>query len=228
MSDRVLVIEDDALVRDLVSLNLLHAGFEVVVATDYPSGIECLLRGDYQVALIDVMMPGGDGFNLTRKAREHGIRAPILMLTSRGDVASRIRGLDCGADDYLAKPFDVHELLARVRALLRRSGGMAPMKENRLMLGAWWVRFDTGQASTSEGEMPLTEQELRLMQMFARRPNEALSRSDILEEVWGMNALPADRTVESFIVRLRRLFEVDPEDPKHLITLGGRGYLFRP
>ncbi len=231
MADRVLIIEDDALVRDLVSLNLTHAGFEVDVAADFASGLERLLGTSFQLALIDVMLPGGDGFQLTRRAREHGVRAPIVMLTARGDVASRIRGLDCGADDYLPKPFDVQELLARIRAVLRRTGAPAApgaMKENRLTLGSYWVRFDTGQASTTEGELSLSDKELRLMQLFAQRPNEALSRADILEEVWGMDAFPTDRTVDNFIMRLRRLFEDDSDAPKHLITLRGRGYLFRP
>ena len=229
MAERILVIEDDALVRDLVCLNLAHAGFTVEVAIDYPTGLAQLLEAQFELALVDVMLPGGDGFNLTRRAREGGVRAAIVMLTSRSDVASRVRGLDCGADDYLPKPFDVQELLARVRAALRRSGGsVSAMKDNRLTLGQHWVRFDTGQAFTTEGELSLSEKELRLMQLFAQRPNEALSRADILEEVWGMDAFPTDRTVDNFIMRLRRLFEVDAEAPVHLITLRGRGYLFRP
>lgn len=229
MADRVLVIEDDALVRDLVCLNLAHAGFTVDVAMDYATGLEHLLKAQFDLALVDVMLPGGDGFNLTRRTREAGVNAPIVMLTSRSDVASKVRGLDCGADDYLPKPFDTQELLARVRAVLRRAGGSpSAMKDNRLTLGNFWVRFDTGQAFTTEGELSLSEKELRLMQLFSQRPNEALSRADILEEVWGMDAFPTDRTVDNFIMRLRRLFEVDAETPVHLITLRGRGYLFRP
>jgi DNA-binding response OmpR family regulator len=229
VAERVLVIEDDALVRDLVSLNLSHAGFAVELAVDYPTGLELMLKAEFDLALVDVMLPGGDGFNLTRRAREANVRAPIVMLTSRSDVASRVRGLDCGADDYLPKPFDVQELLARVRAVLRRSGSSpSPMKDNRLTLGTYWVRFDTGQAFTTEGELSLSEKELRLMQLFAQRPNEALSRADILEEVWGMDAFPTDRTVDNFIMRLRRLFELDAEAPTHFITLRGRGYLFKP
>ena len=228
MPDRVLVIEDDALVRDLVCLNLTYSGFTVEVAVDYENGLAQLLKAQFELALVDVMLPGGDGFNLTRRAREAGVSAPIVMLTSRADVGSKVRGLDCGADDYLVKPFDVQELLARVRAALRRAATTSPMKDNRLTLGNFWVRFDTGRALTSEGELSLSEKELLLMRLFAQRPNEALSRADILEEVWGMDAFPTDRTVDNFIMRLRRLFEFDAEAPAHLITLRGRGYLFRP
>lgn len=227
MAEKVLVIEDDALVRDLVTLNVAHAGYEVIEATDFASGLNQLITGTWDLALVDAMLPGGDGFTLTRTAREKGVRKPIVMLTARADVASRVRGLDCGADDYLAKPFDVQELLARVRAALRRASP-GPMRDTRLTLGAFWVRFDTGQALTSEGLLSLSEKELRLMQLFANRPDEALSRADILEEVWGMDAFPTDRTVDNFIMRLRRLFETDPESPHHLITLRGRGYLFKP
>jgi DNA-binding response OmpR family regulator len=227
VAEKVLVIEDDALVRDLVTLNIAHAGYEVIEATDFASGLSQLVDGTWDLALVDAMLPGGDGFTLTRTAREKGVRKPIVMLTARSDVASRVRGLDCGADDYLAKPFDVQELLARVRAALRRASP-GPMRDTRLTLGAFWVRFDTGQALTSEGLLSLSEKELRLMQLFANRPDEALSRADILEEVWGMDAFPTDRTVDNFIMRLRRLFETDPESPHHLITLRGRGYLFKP
>lgn len=227
MAERVLVIEDDALVRDLVTLNLTHAGYHVTEAHDFAAGTARLSEGAYDVALVDAMLPGGDGFTLVRTARDLGIRQPLIMLTARSDVPSRVRGLDCGADDYLAKPFDVMELLARVRAALRRSS-VIPIKDNRLALGRYWVRFDTGQAMTSEGVLSLSEKELRMMQMFANRPDEALSRADILEEVWGMDAFPTDRTVDNFIMRLRRLFEESPAEPRHLLTLRGRGYLFKP
>ncbi len=229
MPDRVLVIEDDALVRDLVSLNLEHAGYEVEVAVDSRTGLRMLLDAQFSLALVDVMLPGGDGFTITRSAREAGVRQPIVLLTSRADVASKVRGLDCGADDYVAKPFDVQELLARVRAALRRSSNERPHQDHRLNVGKLWVRFDTGQALTTEGELSLSEKELQLMKLFARRPNEALSRADILEEVWGMDAFPTNRTVDNFIMRLRRLFEGgEGVTPAHLITLRGRGYLFRP
>jgi DNA-binding response OmpR family regulator len=227
VAERVLVVEDDALVRDLIVVNLTHAGYQVEEAHDFGQGSVAMERGAYDVALVDVMLPGGDGFALVRQARDAGIRQPLLMLTARSDVASRIRGLDCGADDYLPKPFDVQELLARVRAALRRSFPSVK-REARLTLGRFWVRFDTGQAMTSEGLLSLSEKEVRLMQLFASRPDEALSRADILEEAWGMDAFPTDRTVDNFIMRLRRLFEEVPEQPRHLLTLRGRGYLFKP
>src|SRR4030095_12093523 len=126
MSDRTATVEDERLVRELVAVNLRHAGYEIVAAENFVNGKQLLAGGDFQLAILDVMLPGGDGFALTRYARDLGINAPILMLTARSDTTSKVRGLDAGADDYLPKPFDVNELLERVRALLRRARGRAP------------------------------------------------------------------------------------------------------
>lgn len=227
-SHRILLIEDEPLVRDLVVLNLMHAGFEVLAAEDFPTGLARLTGEPWDVAIVDVMLPGGDGFTLVSRARAQGVKNPILMLTARADTQSKVRGLDNGADDYLTKPFDVPELIARVRALLRRaSPGSAQPATPRLDFDRYWVRFDTGQALANEGEVTLSDKELRLIELFTRNEDRALSRADILEEVWGMDAFPTDRTVDNFVLRLRKLFEPNPEEPRHFITVRGRGYLFR-
>ncbi|MBS1149176.1 MAG: winged-helix transcriptional response regulator [Myxococcaceae bacterium] len=229
MAERILVVEDEPLVAQLVSLNLTHAGHQVEIAADYPSGLAAICRPDgFELAIVDVMLPGGDGFELIKEARGQGVGFPIMMLTARNEISSKVRGLDVGADDYLTKPFDVAELLARVRALLRRAHTAPTLTGHPLVtLGKCWIRFDTGQALTNEGELSLSEKELKLMELFVGAENEALSRTDILEEVWGMDAFPTDRTVDNFILRLRRLFEPDPEHPVHFVTLRGRGYLFK-
>ena len=227
MPDRIAIVEDERLVRELVAVNLRHAGYEIVSAENYDEGRALLEKREFDLAILDVMLPGGDGFALTRHARDLGINAPILMLTARTDTQSKVRGLDAGADDYLPKPFDVNELLARVRALLRRASGRPAGAPRRLVFGAYWVRFDTGQAGTNEGEVSLSDKELRLMEVFSANENRALTRTDLLEEVWGMDQFPTDRTVDNFILRLRKLFEPDPENPVHIVTLRGRGYLFR-
>jgi DNA-binding response OmpR family regulator len=227
--DRLLVIEDEALVRDLVVLNLKHAGYDVVSAATFADGAKALAAPNVQLAIVDVMLPGGEGFQLVRDARDAGIRYPMMMLTARSEVNAKVRGLDCGADDYLTKPFDVAELLARVRSLLRRaSGSIAAAPKALELTGGFSVRFDTGQAQTTEGEVTLSDKELKLMELFSRNVDRVLTRADILEEVWGMDAFPTDRTIDNFIVRLRRLFEVNPESPVHFVTVRGRGYLFRP
>jgi DNA-binding response OmpR family regulator len=227
MAERILLIEDEPLVRDLVVLNLRHAGYEVRTAGTFADGQTALSRANDDLAIVDVMLPGGEGFVLVRQARDNGLQIPILMLTARGEVHSRVRGLDCGADDYLTKPFDVTELLARVRSLLRRASGHVAGPPRRLDLGRFWIRFDTGRALTHEGEVTLSDKELRLMELFARNADKVLSRADILEEVWGMDAFPTDRTIDNFVLRLRRLFEDNPEAPARLITVRGRGYLLK-
>jgi two-component system, OmpR family, alkaline phosphatase synthesis response regulator PhoP len=227
MGDKVLVIEDEALVRDLVVLNLKHAGYDVVSEATFAKGLKALTSPGIALAIVDVMLPGGEGFALVRQARDEGVKCPILMLTARSDVSSKVRGLDCGADDYLTKPFDVAELLARVRSLFRRSSGQVASAAKSVEIGAFWVRFDTALAMTREGEVTLSDKELKLMELFTRNEDRVLSRADMLEEVWGMDAFPTDRTVDNFVMRLRRLFEPDSENPVHFVTVRGRGYLFR-
>lgn len=227
MADRLLVIEDEPLVRDLLVLNLSHDGYAVASAGTFPEGLEQLVSQTPDLAIVDVMLPGGDGFTLVRQARDKGVKCPVLMLTARSDKTSIVRGLDCGADDYLTKPFDLTELFARVRALLRRARGSETQRAPKVEIGKYWVRLDTGQALTREGEVSLSDKELRLVELFARSEERLLTRADILEEVWGMDAFPTDRTVDNFVLRLRRLFEPDPDAPVHFITARGRGYLFR-
>lgn len=226
---RILVVEDEPLVRDLVALNLDHAGYDVSTAGTFAEGWAALATSVYDLAILDVMLPGGDGMALTKKAREAGVSCPILLLTARSETTAKVRGLDVGADDYVTKPFDVPELLARVRALLRRgSASPSPVAtEVRFTFARYWIRFDTGQALSNEGEVTLSEKELRLMEQLVRHEDRVLSRADLLEEVWGMDAFPTDRTIDNFILRLRRLFEPDPENPVHLVTVRGRGYMFR-
>src|SRR5215468_923798 len=146
MAERIAIVEDERLVRELVAVNLRHAGYEIIAAEDFEAGRALLAQRGFDLAILDVMLPGGDGFALTRFARDQGITVPILMLTARSDTTSKVRGLDAGADDYLPKPFDVNELLARVRALLRRASGRPPTAAPRLVFANYWVRFDTGQA----------------------------------------------------------------------------------
>jgi DNA-binding response OmpR family regulator len=200
MADRIAIVEDERLCASCGGESAPRA--KVVAAENFADGKQLLAAQDFQLAILDVMLPGGDGFALTRFARDLGVSAPILMLTARSDTTSKVRGLDAGADDYLPKPFDVNELLARVRALLRRASGRPASAPPRLVFANFWVRFDTGQAFTNEGEVSLSDKELRLMEVFSANENRALTRTDLLE-VWGMDQFPTDRTVDNFILRLR-------------------------
>ncbi|MBM4783768.1 MAG: response regulator transcription factor [Archangiaceae bacterium] len=229
MSVPALLVEDDALLAEMVALNLTHMGLEVRRAGTFSEGRDALLSGAYQLAILDVMLPGGDGFELARMARKAGLELPIMMLTARDDVSAKVHGLDCGADDYVTKPFNTEELLARVRALMRRKSvaGKEPGASNRVELAPWWLDVETGIAHTSEGETLLTDKERKVMQLFLSKEGQVLSRNDILDAAWGEGEFPTDRTVDNFIVRLRRLFEKDTENPRRFVTVRARGYLFR-
>ena len=227
-SARILFVEDEPLVRDVVSANLRHAGYAVDACDCAAQATQRWTGHSYDLAIVDVMLPDGDGFDLVEAARARGLSLPIMMLTARGETDAKVRGFENGADDYLTKPFDVVELLARVKALLRRAHSKNPANARaRYELGKNWVRLDTGESQTNEGTLTLSDKEMRLFRMFVRSDNELLSRADILEEVWGMDSFPTDRTVDNFVMRLRKLFEPEPEAPRHFVTLRGRGYMFK-
>ena len=227
MPERVLLVEDEALVADMVRLNLEHAGFLVDAVTSGTDALARLATTPYDLVLLDVMLPGLDGLEVARRARARAVPTPILMLTARGDTLSKVAGLDAGADDYLTKPFAMPELLARVRALIRRHTAVRGVPASReLRFGAYRVSFDTREAVTNEGVTTLTERECALLEYLCGREGELLSRADILENVWGMDRFPTARTVDNYVLRLRKLFEPDPEEPVYLQTVRGRGYRF--
>jgi len=227
MAERVLVVEDEALVADMVKLNLEHAGYVVTVVADGEGAVAEHPSSPYDLVVLDVMLPGSDGHQVARRWRRDGVATPILMLTARGDTVSKVAGLDAGADDYLTKPFAMPELLARVRALIRRHHTARGTPSSRqVRFGAYEASFETREALTNEGRVTLTEKECQLLEFLVAREGELLSRAEILENVWGMDRFPTARTVDNYILRLRKLFEEDPEDPRFLLTVRGRGYRF--
>ena len=227
MSERILLVEDEALVADMVRMNLEHAGFRVDAVGTGTEGLERIVTNVYDLVLLDVMLPGMGGFDLARRARGAGVTTPILMLTARGETQAKVSGLDAGADDYLTKPFAMPELLARVRALIRRHTAARGVPSSReLRFGVYHVNFDTREAVTNDGRVTLTERECALLEYLTGREGELLPRTEILENVWGMDRFPTARTVDNYVLRLRKLFEPDPEEPVYLQTVRGRGYRF--
>jgi DNA-binding response OmpR family regulator len=223
---RILLAEDEELIGRMVELNLRHEGYEV---TWVKNGTEAFARAfePWDLLVLDVMLPGVSGFQVAKDLREKDVTIPILMLTARGDTTSKVRGLDAGADDYVVKPFDMAELLARVRALIRRSQGSRHVPSTQVIrFGRYEVNLETLEATSNVGKVTLTEKEAKLMALFARHRGETLSRADILEEVWGMDANPTERTIDNVIVRLRRYFEPDPEQPTYILSVRGLGYRF--
>jgi len=224
----VLIVEDEpTLLRGLQDV-FAHHGFSVLSATDGDRGFELGLSKQADVIVLDVMLPGRDGFDVCRALRQRGVMTPILMLTAKGAEADRVAGLDLGADDYLAKPFSVVELVARVRALLRRStaGGMAV--DGRVTMGAAVVDFRQFVAIRDGQEHALTKIEVALLRLFAGHPREVLSRDRLLNEVWGYDSMPTTRTIDTFVLRLRQKIEPNSGEPVHLLTVHGTGYRYVP
>ena len=227
MADRILVVEDEPLVLDMIRLNLKHAGYQVEGLGSGEEAQRWLSDHAVELLVLDRMLPGMEGVELARQLRHAGVGTPILMLTARADTQAKVEGLDAGADDYLAKPFAMPELVARVRALLRRhTAGRGAANARELRLGPWYANLDTREALTNEGRVTLTEKECGLLAWFASHEGELLDRTEILENVWGMDSFPTTRTVDNYVLRLRKLFEPDPDEPRYFLTVRGRGYRF--
>ena len=228
---RVLVVEDDPHLAAGVVENLRAEGYEVAAATDGSAALEWLRRESCALIVLDVMLPGIDGFAVCRTLRDAGDNTPVLFLTARGDPADRVRGLEAGGDDYLAKPFHLKEFLLRVRAILKRwdwyRSASASAATAVLAFGGNEVDFRAFRARSWNGEaQELTEKEAMILKVLAEHAGDIVSREDLLERVWGYDVFPSTRTVDNFILRLRKRFERDPAAPRHFLTVWGVGYRF--
>lgn len=220
---RLLVVEDEAPMRTALVETLKTEGYRVVAVADGLAGLELACTEPFDLLLLDVMMPGLDGFALCRELRKRGRDMPVLMLTARGQVDDRVEGLDCGADDYLVKPFSLRELLARVRALLRRKEREATL-DDEVVIGSATVDFSKRQLSRGDQRHELSEKEAGMLRLLASHSGETVSREKFLDVVWGYHAYPSTRTVDNFIAALRAKLEEDPSKPRHLVTVRGSGY----
>jgi DNA-binding response OmpR family regulator len=224
---RVLVVEDDAAILRGLRDNLTAESYEVITAADGAEGYRLSQEKTPDLIILDLMLPKLSGYEICRKLRNEGSHVPILMLTARGDEADRILGLDLGADDYVSKPFSVRELLARVRALLRRSDPQkAPV--DQLTFGDVVVDFPQFEARKKGQPVEMTPKEFGVLRYLAARAGKVVQRQELLEEVWGYENYPTTRTVDNHIASLRAKLEDDPAEPRHLLTVHGVGYKFVP
>lgn len=222
----VLVVEDERDMADGLRNALEHSGFEVLVEHDGERGLEAALSGRADLIVLDIMLPGVDGVEVCRRVRERNVGTPIIMLTAKGQIEDRVEGLESGADDYVTKPFSVRELIARVRAHLRRGDEAAVAEQVRI--GDATVDFAQYAVFRGDDRQRLTEREVTLLKMLLANPNRVVTRDRILNEVWGYDAYPTTRTVDTFMYRLRKKIERDPKAPAHLLTVHGAGYRFVP
>ncbi len=225
---RVLVIEDDAAILRGLADNLSFESYEVLTASDGESGLRLLREQKPDVVILDLMLPRLNGYEVCRKARAEGLSMPIVMLTARGDESDRIVGLDLGADDYMTKPFSVRELLARIRALLRRAHPAASSGPDVLRFGSFVVDFKRYEATRDGAPLEMTRKEFGVLRLLAGRAGEVVTRDELLNEVWGYEALPTTRTVDNHIASLRAKLEAEPAEPRHLVTVHGVGYKWLP
>ncbi len=226
---RVLLVEDEPGLVMTLTDRLMAEGYEVESATDAPSGLEMAAAGSFDAILLDVMLPGGNGMDVCRTLRQRGLQTPILMLTAKGQVVDKVVGLKLGADDYLVKPFEMAELLARVEALIRRSnapnGASAPTAES-YRFGDIGVDFRKAEVVKGGQALDLSAREFKLLKYFVEHRGAALTRDELLNEVWGYNAMPSTRTVDVHVAWLRQKLEDNPRHPQYILTVHGLGYKF--
>ena len=221
---RILIVDDEPeIVRGLED-NLRFEGYQTLTARNGADALAVAAREAPDLIVLDLMLPVMSGWDVCRALRDRGIDVPIIMLTARGEEADRVRGLELGADDYLAKPFSLRELLARVRAVLRRPGPR--QKGEELAFGDVRVRSRGRQVFKAGREVTLTRKEFDLLLYLLAHRGEVITRERLLDEVWGYERFPTTRTVDTHVLRLRRKFEADPEWPQWIVTVHGQGYRF--
>lgn len=221
----ILIIEDEPAMQLGLRDNLELEGYRVEVAGDGETGLNKLKAGVYQLVLLDVMLPKLSGFDVCRSARAAGIRTPVILLTAKGEEIDKVIGLELGADDYITKPFSVRELLARIKAILRRSQDDASSKtKNKILIGRLLIDFTLLQAEENQTEVKLSHKEFEILSFLFKNKNQTVSRYDLLENVWGYEEQITTRTVDNFILRLRQKVEVNPNQPRVILTVHGSGY----
>jgi DNA-binding response OmpR family regulator len=221
---RILLVEDEPQMRLGLKDNLEFEGYEVDFAEDGQAGLQKILGQPYDLVILDVMLPKMSGFDVCKKVREKGVNIPILMLTAKGEEIDKVLGLELGADDYVTKPFSLRELLARVKAMLRRKSDSLSPRELKTRIGQLEVNFQTFEALHNQQAVSISHREFEVLKFLWQNQNQIVSRDQLLTEVWGYEEFPTTRTVDNFIVRLRQKIEDDPAHPRHILTVHGVGY----
>lgn len=224
---RILVIEDEPQMRLGLRDNLELEGYEVETAVDGDEGLQKAAGFAPDLVILDVMLPKKNGFDVCRDLRARAITTPIVMLTARSAETDKVLGLELGADDYVTKPFSITELLARVRAVLRRTGtGVAKPAADAISIGDIEIDFKLHQARRGTVRIEFTAREFDLLRYFVQHTGQVVTREQILNEVWGYEEFPTTRTIDNFVAKLRQKIETSPHAPEHILTIHGSGYKF--
>ena len=222
---RILIVEDEIQMRQGLKDNLEFEGYEVETAGDGQECLEKVEQSDYDLILLDVMMPKLSGFDTCKALRDKGFKRPIIMLTAKGEEIDKVLGLELGADDYVTKPFGLRELLARIKAVLRREDRTRNQTID-VQIGQLEVNFSKYTAKKDGKEIMLTHREFELLHYLWQNEDQTVGRDVLLNDVWGLGDMTTTRTVDNFILKLRQVVEDDPSHPKHILTVHGIGYKY--
>lgn len=224
----ILIVEDEPQMQMGLKDNLEFEGYEIDCADDGEQGLKNILENKYQLIILDVMLPKMSGFDVCKKARAMGIQTPIIMLTAKGEEIDKVLGLELGADDYITKPFSLRELLARVKAILRRNPNVSQKNEESIKVGKLKLNFISYESFSADEPVPMSHKEIEVLKHLWDHQHETVSRDSLLEEVWGYDEMVTSRTVDNFILRLRQKIEENPGHPRHILTVHGIGYKLIP
>ena len=226
MKEKILIIEDqEDLVKGLI-LNLEDEGYEVDYALDGKEGLGKALKEKPDLILLDIMLPGMNGLEICKELRQNKMDIPIVMLTAKGDEIDKVIGLEIGADDYISKPFSIRELLARVKAHLRREHRGSESVAEVVQLESLKIDFGQFKIIRKDAEIGLTSLEVDVLRYLIGHDGKVVSRDDLLDKIWGYEKYPTTRTIDNHILKLRKKIEIDPNHPRHILTVYGGGYRF--
>jgi DNA-binding response OmpR family regulator len=223
---KILIVDDQQDLLKVLEINLRKEGYEVFKASSGSQALKLTIQENPHLILLDIMMPDISGLDVCRELRKRGIEIPIIMVTAKGEEVDRVVGLELGADDYITKPFSLNELKARIRARLRRLSPHAGESLTQYRFGFVEIDFENLRATRRGKTIEMTPKEFEILRLLIRNRGRVVSRERLLNEVWGYDAFPTTRTVDSHVLNLRKKLEEDPSDPKHLISVYGGGYMF--
>jgi two-component system alkaline phosphatase synthesis response regulator PhoP len=226
MRKRILLVEDEENLLKTIRLNLEMEGYEVVCAIDGKSAVRVFESGGIDLAILDVMLPVMNGFDVCESIREKDKDVPVLFLTAKSTGEDKIKGLKIGADDYITKPFNLEEFLLRVQILLRRSTKKEISLPDNYSFGKNKINFATYMGNGPTGNVALSKREIELLKLLIEKKSEVVSRDEILEKLWKDDALPTARAIDNYILNYRKYFEENPREPKHFFSIRGVGYKF--
>jgi DNA-binding response OmpR family regulator len=220
----ILIVEDEPAMQLGLKDNLEMEGYHVDIESDGEAGLKKIKAASHDLILLDVMLPKMSGFDICKSARAAGVKTPIILLTARGEEIDKVLGLELGADDYITKPFSVRELLARVKAMLRRNQGASSSADSLVQIGQLQINFNAFEARHNDQDVKLSHKEFEILLHLYKNKNKVISRDDLLEKVWGYEEQITTRTVDNFISRIRQKVEANPNAPKIILTVHGTGY----